>query len=72
MSERAAPFYCPYCGDENLVPRETPVPASADDAGGPSQSRSEGAAWFCRDCLRSFRLKFLGVGAPRTHKENLR
>ncbi|MEU8674626.1 hypothetical protein ACTU45_04075 [Streptomyces sp. 24-1644] len=23
MSERAAPFYCPYCGDEDLRPHET-------------------------------------------------
>ncbi|UCM92022.1 hypothetical protein [Streptomyces marincola] len=22
MSERAAPFYCPYCGDEDLRPAE--------------------------------------------------
>lgn len=22
MSERAAPFYCPYCGDEDLLPSE--------------------------------------------------
>ncbi|MEU6343943.1 hypothetical protein ABZ883_23725 [Streptomyces sp. NPDC046977] len=22
MSERAAPFYCPYCGDEDLHPAE--------------------------------------------------
>ncbi|SEG08087.1 hypothetical protein SAMN04489712_103141 [Thermomonospora echinospora] len=22
MSERAVPFYCPYCGDEDLVPYE--------------------------------------------------
>ncbi|MEW1656023.1 MULTISPECIES: hypothetical protein [unclassified Streptomyces] len=22
MSERAAPFYCPYCGDEDLFPSE--------------------------------------------------
>ncbi|MEU6754057.1 Insertion element protein [Spirillospora sp. NPDC046719] len=22
MSERAAPFYCPYCGDEDLEPLE--------------------------------------------------
>ena len=22
MSERAAPFYCPYCGDEDLRPGE--------------------------------------------------
>ncbi|TNY36510.1 hypothetical protein EIO00_13315 [Thermomonospora catenispora] len=23
MSERAAPFYCPYCGEEDLRPLET-------------------------------------------------
>lgn len=23
MSERAAPFYCPYCGDEDLRPNES-------------------------------------------------
>ncbi|HEX2315890.1 MAG TPA: hypothetical protein VHJ17_19245 [Thermomonospora sp.] len=22
MTERAAPFYCPYCGDEDLEPTE--------------------------------------------------
>ncbi|MDL4774759.1 MULTISPECIES: Insertion element protein [Thermomonosporaceae] len=54
MSERAAPFYCPYCGEEHLEPRE------------------EAGAWFCHDCVRSFSLKFLGVGAPRTHKEDPR
>ncbi|MBT2211402.1 MULTISPECIES: Insertion element protein [Actinomadura] len=51
MSERAAPFYCPYCGEENLEPL------------------AETGAWFCHDCVRSFSLKFLGVGAPQTRKE---
>jgi ribosomal protein L37AE/L43A len=23
VSERAAPFYCPYCGDEDLRPHES-------------------------------------------------
>lgn len=46
--ERMAPFYCPYCGEEKLEPREGH------------------GAWFCPDCLRSFTLKFLGVGAPHT------
>ncbi|MEV6792038.1 hypothetical protein AB0M87_08590 [Streptomyces sp. NPDC051320] len=23
MSERAAPFFCPYCGDEDLRPHES-------------------------------------------------
>ncbi|MFF8790741.1 hypothetical protein [Streptomyces sp. NPDC015125] len=52
MSERAAPFYCPYCGDEDLRPSEE---------GG---ARGEGAAWECRACSRAFRLKFLGLLAP--------
>jgi ribosomal protein L37AE/L43A len=54
MSERAAPFHCPYCGEEDLEPLE------------------EAGTWFCRDCVRRFSLKFLGVGAPHTRKENLR
>ncbi|MEK2479344.1 MULTISPECIES: hypothetical protein [Streptomyces] len=48
MSERAAPFYCPYCGDEDLRPSEE---------GG-------GGSWECRACSRAFRLKFLGLLAP--------
>ncbi|MFE0188562.1 hypothetical protein [Streptomyces sp. NPDC059008] len=49
MSERAAPFYCPYCGDEDLRPSEE------------GSVRGEGAAWECRACSRAFRLKFLGL-----------
>ncbi|MEU7178188.1 hypothetical protein ACWIG3_15900 [Streptomyces celluloflavus] len=49
MSERAAPFHCPYCGDEDLRPS---VEGSV---------RGEGAAWECRACSRAFRLKFLGL-----------
>ena len=45
MSERAAPFYCPYCGDEDLRPSET---------GGHG-------AWECASCRRAFALKFLGL-----------
>ncbi|GLZ12468.1 hypothetical protein Acsp04_27030 [Actinomadura sp. NBRC 104425] len=59
MSERAAPFYCPYCGEEHLRPHE------------------EDGTWACGDCLRVFRLKFLGVGdaraaGRRTHEETFR
>ncbi|QHC24863.1 hypothetical protein [Streptomyces sp. GS7] len=53
MSERAVPFHCPYCGDEDLRPSE-----------GEGTSRGEGAAWECRSCSRAFRLKFLGLLAP--------
>ncbi|MEU3990982.1 hypothetical protein OG301_30215 [Streptomyces platensis] len=52
MSERAAPFYCPYCGDEDLRPSE--------EGSAPGQ----GTAWECRSCSRAFRLKFLGLLAP--------
>ncbi|MEU7637917.1 MULTISPECIES: hypothetical protein [unclassified Streptomyces] len=54
MTERAAPFYCPYCGDEDLRPSEEET------------SRGAGAAWECRACSRAFRLKFLGLLAPGT------
>ncbi|BFO16586.1 hypothetical protein SHKM778_29740 [Streptomyces sp. KM77-8] len=50
MSERAAPFYCPYCGDEDLRPGE--------QEGSP---RAGGAAWECGACNRGFQLKFAGL-----------
>lgn len=46
MSERAAPFYCPYCGDEDLRPSEV--------------GHATGA-WECAACNRAFQLKFLGL-----------
>ncbi|MFC4496377.1 hypothetical protein ACFPA8_19815 [Streptomyces ovatisporus] len=58
MSERAAPFYCPYCGDEDLRPSE-------EGAG-----TGRGAAWECASCNRAFKLSFLGLlarGLPRGH-----
>ncbi|MER5640689.1 hypothetical protein ABT095_27540 [Kitasatospora sp. NPDC002227] len=45
MSERAAPFHCPYCGDEDLRP-------SAEGGHG---------AWECASCRRAFQLRFLGL-----------
>jgi len=47
-SERAVPFHCPFCGDENLWPHESP------DA-------SVKAAWECRSCQRTFTVKMLGM-----------
>jgi transposase-like protein len=52
MSERAVPFHCPYCGDENLRPHE-------------SEEGGHGA-WECRACLRAFSLKMLGMITPRS------
>ena len=48
--DRAAPMYCPYCGDEDLRPSEE---------GGPG-------AWECRSCARVFAVKFLGLSARVT------
>ena len=53
MSERAVPFHCPYCGDENLWPHE-----GADGSGATHGS------WECRSCLRAFTLKMLGLVRP--------
>jgi transposase-like protein len=48
MSERAVPFHCPFCGDEDLRPHE------AEDGPGHGQ-------WECRSCLRAFSLRMLGM-----------
>jgi transcription elongation factor Elf1 len=48
VTERAVPFYCPYCGDEDLRPAEVEE--------GPGHG-----AWECRACNRAFQLKFLGL-----------
>ncbi|RNL85054.1 hypothetical protein [Halostreptopolyspora alba] len=49
MSERAAPHYCPYCGDEDLMPHEG------------DGEQGSGYAWACMACARVFRLKFVGL-----------
>ena len=48
MTERAIPFHCPYCGDENLRPSE-------------EGSAGHGGTWECHACLRAFSLKMLGM-----------
>lgn len=63
MSERAAPFHCPYCGDEDLRPSEE------------ASAHGTGAAWECAACNRAFRLEFLGLlasglRAAHTHGED--
>jgi predicted RNA-binding Zn-ribbon protein involved in translation (DUF1610 family) len=47
MNERAVPFHCPYCGDENLWPHE-----AAEGTGH--------GEWECRSCLRAFKLSMIG------------
>ena len=55
MSERAVPFYCPYCGEEDLRPAEV----DATDVPSP---------WYCPDCLRTFSLKLVGIGVPEVSR----
>jgi transposase-like protein len=44
---RAVPFYCPFCGEEDLRPHE--------DRGGAR------GGWHCRSCTRVFTLKLVGL-----------
>lgn len=50
MSERAVPYHCPYCGDENLWPHEAEVSDGTVLRGG----------WECRSCLRAFKVSMIG------------
>ena len=52
MTERAAPLYCPYCGDERLRPWGDHPDQGPDK--GPGQ-------WHCEDCLRVFTLRYAGT-----------
>ena len=56
MSERAAPFYCPYCGDEDLRPTDEGRGSSRA-----SEAERGGGAWECGACNRAFQLTFLGL-----------
>lgn len=56
MSERAVPFHCPYCGEEDLWPHEVV------DTGG--EVSSPHGSWECRGCRRAFQLKLLGLLRP--------
>jgi transposase-like protein len=55
MSAHAAPFYCPYCGEESLVP-DVPEGATGEAHG----------HWACRSCRRSFRLSLTALASAAT------
>ena len=55
--QRAAPFYCPYCGDENLRPYDP----------GEGEAAPHGT-WECRGCARVFTVKFVGLKLPEGAK----
>jgi hypothetical protein len=57
MSERAAPQYCPYCGDEDLRPEVLEDKPEASHG-----------VWLCRACARVFRLNFVGLSSLAVSK----
>jgi ribosomal protein L37AE/L43A len=52
-SERAVPYCCPFCGEEDL----RPVPSGA------VEGLTRGG-WHCRSCLRLFTIGFHGLHQP--------
>ena len=52
-AERAVPYCCPFCAEEDLRP------LAAGDVDGLAT-----AAWHCRSCLRVFSLAFHGLHRP--------
>ncbi len=48
VSERAAPMFCPYCGEDALRPW-------GDD---PDKGHGD---WRCEDCTRVFTLRYRGL-----------
>jgi hypothetical protein len=54
-TQRAVPYHCPFCAEEDLRPVEAgAVPGLA--RGG----------WHCRSCLRVFSVAFHGIHQPST------
>jgi transposase-like protein len=51
--QRAVPYVCPFCGEEDL----RPVEAASGSGSGPGR-------WGCRSCLRVFAIQFFGLHRP--------
>lgn len=49
MSERAAPMYCPYCGEDTIRPW------------GDEPDTGRGGDWRCESCLRVFAVRYKGL-----------
>jgi len=54
---RAVPFYCPFCGEQDIRPAD-PVADTAVAAGGE-------APWRCGSCDRVFALALVAIGGER-------
>lgn len=56
-AQRSVPYYCPYCGGEDLRPfEEEPTGAGA---------RQPRSGWECRECTRVFTVRFIGLVVSR-------
>jgi hypothetical protein len=53
MTERAVPYHCPFCAEEDLRPLESGAVPGLDRGG-----------WHCRSCLRVFSVAFHGIHDP--------
>ena len=53
MTERAAPMYCPYCGEDSIRPWD--VEPTGDGPARPA------AGWRCESCLRVFSVRYRGL-----------
>jgi hypothetical protein len=51
--ERAVPYCCPFCTEEDLRPLESGAVPGLTRAG-----------WHCRSCLRVFSVNFYGLHKP--------
>ncbi|HEY1095420.1 MAG TPA: hypothetical protein VGE61_12015 [Glycomyces sp.] len=57
MSGRVVPYYCPYCGEEDLTPYEPEADSDVGMKGG----------WHCADCTRVFAVKYHGMAAASVY-----
>ena len=51
---RAVPFYCPFCGEQDIRPTDA-VPEAPDGVAG-------AAAWRCESCDRRFSVSLISTG----------
>jgi ribosomal protein L37AE/L43A len=54
-AQRAVPYHCPFCAEEDLRPVEAGAVAGLARGG-----------WHCRSCLRVFSVAFHGIHDPST------
>ena len=57
--QRAVPYHCPFCGEEDLRPVEGERPSGSGSGSGSGPGR-----WGCRSCLRVFAIQFFGLYRP--------